>query len=57
METWAIFMIIGIFIWPFFIVGLILLIAKSGQKKSTPDYVTVDVTKNQEHNQTEEVTN
>jgi len=43
METWAIFMIIGIFIWPFFIVGLILLIVKSAKKNDLPPYVTVRV--------------
>jgi hypothetical protein len=32
METWAILMIIGIFIWPLFIVGLIMLIVEKGKK-------------------------
>jgi len=52
MENWAIYMIIGIFFWPFFIVGLILLISKStsqANNKSEPDYVVFDRTKDNQN--------
>jgi len=52
MENWAIYMIIGIFFWPFFIVGLILLISKSTSQtnnKSEPDYVVFDRTKDNQN--------